>query len=173
MVVIAIDPGYRESARVVYDGRAILQHAFEDNDRMLAWLDSAKQSDAVLVVEEMQLFTSSYGIGKEVMDSIWWGGRFAQIWQPQRAERLLRATVRGHLQCSKGGDASVRNALIQRFGPFKEEAIGTKKAPGPLYGLKSHEFSALALAVAWWDRQEQASVVREFSQIRKPETADV
>ena len=30
-------------------------------------------------------------------------------------------------------------------------AKGTKKAPGPLFGTKSHEWSALALGVTWWD----------------------
>jgi hypothetical protein len=41
-------------------------------------------------------------------------------------------------------------ALIDRFGG-SERAKGTKKAPGPLLAIKSHEWAALALAVTWWD----------------------
>ena len=28
---------------------------------------------------------------------------------------------------------------------------GTKKQPGPLYGVKGHEMSALAAAIYWWE----------------------
>jgi hypothetical protein len=72
---------------------------------------------------------------------------------PRRFDRLYRSVVRGHLRCMKGGDAAVRAALIERFGPFKEDAIGKKSKPGPLFGIASHEWSALALAVTWFDRE--------------------
>jgi hypothetical protein len=41
----------------------------------------------------------------------------------------------------------VRQALIDRLG-----LQGTKKAPGPTYGIKSHEWAALAVAVYGWDQ---------------------
>jgi hypothetical protein len=46
-------------------------------------------------------------------------------------------------------DANIRQALIDRFGGSKEAAIGTIKRQGPLYGVKGHEFAALAVAVTW------------------------
>lgn len=151
MIVIGLDPGYRESAMVMYDGKSIWQHAIVENETMLSWLKTASLPEHVLVIEEMQLFASNYGVGREIFDSVFWSGRFAQIFQPHRCERLLRSKVRGHLGCSKGGDSAVRAALIDRFGPYKEQAIGRKATPGPLFGLKSHEFSALAIAVTYWD----------------------
>lgn len=161
MLVIGIDPGYRQSAVVVWDGSVIKDSGILPNDAMLEdiahWWDTLP--DAVLVLEEMQLFKSSFGVGREVFDSVFWSGRFAQEWEPRRWERILRAKVRGHLGASKGGDATVRAALIDKFGPYKEQAIGKKKAPGPLYGLKADMWSALAIAVVWYELY--ASVPRE------------
>jgi len=42
----------------------------------------------------------------------------------------------------KAKDANIRQALIDKLGP-----VGTKKSPGPLWGVKSHIWSALAVAV--------------------------
>jgi hypothetical protein len=39
-------------------------------------------------------------------------------------------------------DANVRQALIDRFGP-----VGTKKQPGKLYGVATHYWAALGVAV--------------------------
>ena len=38
--------------------------------------------------------------------------------------------------------ANIRQALLDLIGPQ-----GTKKAPGPTYGVRSHEWAALAVAV--------------------------
>lgn len=150
MNIIAIDPGYRRSAVVRFDGRLVLIHDIRDNEEMLLDLRTSKQQ-AVLVLEEMQLFTSNYGVGREIFDSVFWSGRFAEAWSPRRFDRILRSKVRGHLGATKGGDAAVRQALIDRFGPYKETAIGSKRSPGPLYGVKADEWSALAIAVTYYD----------------------
>jgi hypothetical protein len=64
--------------------------------------------------------------------------------------------VKLHLcKSTKANDASIRQALIDRYGPGKERAIGTKKAPGPLYGVKADVWAALALAVTWHDTREE------------------
>jgi len=42
----------------------------------------------------------------------------------------------------KAKDPNIRQALIDRLGD-----PGTKKNPGPTYGVKSHAWSALAVAV--------------------------
>jgi hypothetical protein len=43
----------------------------------------------------------------------------------------------------------VRQALIDRLGPQ-----GTKKNPGPTYGMRSHLWAALAVGVYAWDVKE-------------------
>ena len=50
-------------------------------------------------------------------------------------------------------DPNIRQALLDRFGPGREKALGTKKAPGALYGIKGDEWAALAVAITWWDQQ--------------------
>src|SRR5262249_23466155 len=144
----------KESAFIEWDGVRVLKVATAPNEEWLEELqtyDGWRQPGRVLVIEQMQLFTSNYGVGQEVFDSVFWSGRFVQAWAPRRFERILRAKVRGHLGASKGGDAAVRAALIDRFGPYKEVAIGKKSAPGPLYRIHGHEWQALAVAVTWYD----------------------
>lgn len=154
MTVIGLDPGYRESAFVLYDGATVLNHEIVSNEELIASLRDSNK-DAVLVIEEMQIF-AGHGVGKEVFDSVFWSGRFAEAWAPRPFERLLRSKVRASLGASRGGDAAVRQALIERFGPYKEDAIGKKSKPGPLFGLKSHEWSALAIAVTWFEAQTES-----------------
>jgi hypothetical protein len=52
----------------------------------------------------------------------------------------------------KVNDAVIRQRLIDIFGPGKAVAIGTKKVKGPLWGLRSDEWQALALAVTFAER---------------------
>ena len=65
---------------------------------------------------------------------------------------IYRKDVKLHLCGSpRAKDSNIRQALIDRFGPGKEKAIGLKKTPGPLYGVKSHVWAALAVAVTHLD----------------------
>jgi hypothetical protein len=52
----------------------------------------------------------------------------------------------------KGRDQQVRQRMIELHGGSKAEAIGTKRAPGPLYGVTSHAWQALGLAVVARER---------------------
>jgi hypothetical protein len=47
-------------------------------------------------------------------------------------------------------DQNIRQALIDRLGP-----PGTKKNPGPTYGVTSHMWSALAVAVTAHDKLKE------------------
>jgi hypothetical protein len=73
-----------------------------------------------------------------------WIGRFQQAWRdPEEVRLVYRREVKLHLCGSmKAKDANVWQALIDKLGP-----VGTKACPGPLYGVKSHARSALAVAV--------------------------
>jgi hypothetical protein len=86
-----------------------------------------------------------------VFESVFWTGRFVQSWLEERdgcQVRIPRGDIKLHLcHSARGKDANVRQALIDRFG-----APGTKKAQGPLYGVTSHCWAALAVAVCAHDR---------------------
>lgn len=148
----AIDPGTEQSALVSIDGGRIWGEVVA-NDDLSHYLALEASSDRHLVIEEI----ASYGmpVGREVFQTCVWTGRFIEVWRARGGSWSLlpRKDVKLALCGSlKAKDSNVRMAVLDRFGG-KEKAIGKKAAPGPLYGIKSHAWAALALALAY---QEQA-----------------
>lgn len=147
--VVAVDPGYETSAWVRYDGQRVVAHAIEPNGQLLERLSQV--DDAHVTFESIE----SYGmaVGREVFETVWWTGRLfeAVVRQGATASRVPRKSVKLHLCGSaRAQDSNIRVALVDRFGGTAA-GIGKKNTPGPLFGIKSHEWAALALAVTWWD----------------------
>ena len=98
--------------------------------------------DIALAIEMI----ASYGmaVGREVFETCVWIGRFKQAYpDPDAVKLVYRKDVKLHLCGSaRAKDANIRQALIDKLGP-----VGTKKAPGPLYGVTSHAWAAVAVAV--------------------------
>jgi len=148
MLLCAIDPGYTESHAVLFNsgdpvgGPPGVRRAWTlPNEELLESLrwDLQKQADLILI-ESMDPF--GLRLGRETMDTILWIGRFQEA---GHAELLPRSVVKMTL-CGnrKADDSSIRRVLIDRLGK-----PGTKKEPGPTYGVSSHRWQALAVAVAW------------------------
>lgn len=140
--MLAIDPGTTESGWVVFEGGAVIAAGVSPNPDILDRI-AAHPYDQLAV--EM---IASYGmaVGREVFRTVWWTGRIAQAWM-QRTGRLpievYRQDVKLHLcGTSRAKDGNIRQALIDLLGPR-----GTKRNPGPTYGVKSHAWAALAVAV--------------------------
>lgn len=158
MKVYAIDPGNEKSALVVFDGVAVLNHQTLPNAELLQEIsDRTRTSEHVLVVEKIASF--GMPVGAEVFETCVWSGRFIQSWTGYRPplmpwDRVKRHEVKTAL-CGnqRAKDPHIRQALLDRFGPGREKAIGKKSAPGPLYGIAGDEWAALAVAVTWWDQQ--------------------
>jgi hypothetical protein len=153
MLLLAIDPGPVESAFACLEGGRLVDWCKAPNLEVLAVVRSTRQ-DYEVVIEMI----ASYGmpVGREVFETCVWIGQFLQEAGRNRTHRLFRQDVKLHLcKSTKANDASIRQALIDRYGPGKEKAIGTKKAPGPLYGVKADVWAALALAVTWHDTRDQ------------------
>jgi hypothetical protein len=131
--------------------------AFElwPNDKLVGALRNPggfSRDISTVVIERIQ----SYGmaVGEEVFETVFWTGRFAEaaVARGYGLARLGRLKVKTTLcHDSRARDANIRAELINRFGPGKEKAIGTKRQPGPLYGVSGDVWSALAVAVAWAD----------------------
>ena len=101
---------------------------------------------------------ASYGmaVGAEVFATCVEIGRMVEC-QPA-ALLIPRARVKLALCGSaRATDANLRQALLDRYGG-SGSAIGIRKAPGPLYGVKSHAWAALALA--WTVQLERAELER-------------
>jgi hypothetical protein len=147
MRVLAIDPGTAKSAFVVFDGRRVLEGDILDNEALLARLKPLYGIDGVtsrMAVEMVESF--GMAVGREVFETVWWVGRFCQAWvSAGDFARVTRREVKLHLCGSmRAKDANVRQALIDKLGP-----PGTKKQPGNTYGVRSHLWSALAVAVTY------------------------
>lgn len=159
-MILAIDPGTEESGWVLFDGsdRPIQGMGIEPNADVLHRIYAAAHGDqaASRVVIEM---IASYGmaVGKTTFETVCWIGRFANHatlsgLPVSRIYKKGRDGICMHLcHDSRAKDKNIRRALIDRYGPSKSEAIGLKATPGPLYGVKSHIWAALAVAVTAWD----------------------
>lgn len=153
-MILGIDPGTTQSGWVLYAHGKVIDCGVMDNVDLcrriaegnfgLTWADH--------IAIEM---VASYGmaVGKETFRTVWWSGRFAEAWFKAVGKlpvEVFRQAVKLHL-CGnpRAKDANIRQALIDRYGGEggKAAAIGKKANPGPLYGVSSHAWSALAVAV--------------------------
>lgn len=148
--ILAIDPGPTKSAYVVWDGERVLQSGIVGNDDMLTVITRDEFETDQLVIEQIEAM--GMAVGREVFETVFWSGRFCEAWrccQWGRWHRVTRRQVKLHLCGSmRAKDANIRQALIDKVG-----APGTKKAPGPTYGISKDKWSALAVAVTWWEMQ--------------------
>ena len=158
MRILAIDPGPVESAWVVYDSDTgeIIEKAKEVNETAIQSLHW--QSVDACAIEMI----ASYGmaVGATVFETCVWIGRFAETWErknfPLVADFVYRKDVKTCLCGStKAKDANIRQAIIDRYpatGGGKTPQIGTKAKPGPLYGMKSDIWAALAVAITYAEK---------------------
>jgi hypothetical protein len=166
--ILAIDPGPTESGFVLYYPRLaglplIDEAGTRDNYDLkkichnIGCRDGTGRSSAlspgpILAIEMI----ACYGmpVGKETFETCLWIGRFEEAFNPSRDSlRCYRKDIKLHLcGTTKAKDPNVRQALIDRLGP-----PGTKKNPGPTYGIKSHVWAALAVAVYAADQLTKAN----------------
>jgi hypothetical protein len=80
-----------------------------------------------------------------VFDTVLWIGRFIEAWHG--GYRLIcRRQVKLHLcESARANDANIRAALIDRFGPGKDKAVGSKGTPGPALWLGGRDRNVLAI----------------------------
>lgn len=143
--LLAIDPGPEQSACVIFDcvTQRIVDCEIVEN---LAMVWNVKNRDVDAVAIEM---VACYGmaVGVDVFETVYWIGRFAQAWDNDaKLHRVTRMQVKMAIcHDSRAKDTNIRQAILDRYGG--KSAIGTKKQPGPLYGVKSHIWAALAVAL--------------------------
>lgn len=165
--IIGIDPGPERSA-IAYEPTTLTGRVqtLEYVNPCLEIVLGASDNDDILVIEWPQ----SHGlpVGESVFRTCYWVGRFAAAFTGDSVIEVTRPDIVRHFcSCTHYKDpetgkrkpvtkANVKAALYERFGGDRSKAIGTKKKPGPLYGMKGeHVFDALACAVWWAETQEQ------------------
>lgn len=148
MRFLAIDPGYEVSAWLWMENGKPTSWDIDLNSILLNRLE--RHGTVPLVIETVSM--GGMIAGKEVFDTCIWIGRFEQAAKTSGATVSLikRMDIKMHLcGSSRAKDANVRQALIDIYGPGKEAAIGSKAKPGPLHGIKSDMWSALAIATVF------------------------
>lgn len=152
MLVYGLDPGPTQSGLVVWDdeSRKVVEHGHRDNHSLLfdfeVWRDSILLHSSTLVIEGIQHM--GMPVGKPTFETAFWSGRFFQAWPGPRT-RIYRGQVKQFwLGKQNARGSQIKEAILKNFGG-KETAVGTKVNQGPLYGLRVHEFSALAVALTF------------------------
>lgn len=159
--ILAIDPGTTQSGWCFVQDGKVLGSGVEENHAVLGNLPRRFGFGEFSLDQLAIEMVASYGmaVGKETFRTVWWSGRFAERWIMNTCRQpieVYRADVKIHLcKSMKAKDANIRQALIDLYGGSKEAAIGKKATPGPLYGVSSHAWAALAVAVTAAARVEE------------------
>jgi hypothetical protein len=151
--ILGIDPGPERCGVVVYcttERRCIFAKVLDTEPLLFRRFKSLVKLHAVELVgiERVQ----SYGIAggsllrtSEVVGRLWQSAIALEV-----AMRLVyRREVLSALDVGGRGnrDSLVRARLIDMHGGTRAAAVGRKASPGPLYGVSSHAWSALAVAI--------------------------
>ncbi len=152
-LILAVDPGSVTHGVVLYNAPAL----------RLTWVDKAATTEAVcermrdlwtagvpfrLAVERVSAQQhAANSLLRTAEHGGWLMCEGAAVGAPSMW--MTRSQVLTELHVSGGSrDAQVRARMIELHGGSKESAVGTKREPGPLYGVTSHAWQALGVAVA-------------------------
>lgn len=135
---MGLDPGPKQSGWVLYDGR-VIDSGVDDNNDLRVWVKHGQHAK-VLAIEVFE--ARGMPIGNDSVRTMIWTGRFIEAF-PGKVIEVQRRAVKSFL-CGdmKAGDPNIRQALLDLVGPR-----GTKAFPGPTFGVSSHAWAALGVAV--------------------------
>lgn len=154
MVILSIDPGETHSGVVLVDTGddppiVIGVWTKEPNHEVLKL--AAWDTPDLVLIEMMK--ARGMPVSDNEMETMVWIGRFLQAAGEARVRRIYRADVKLAIcGSSRANDSNIRRAVLDTYpstGGGKTPQHGTKKQPGPLYGVANHAFPALAVALTW------------------------
>lgn len=163
MTILAIDPGTKQSGWVQYDPQLKRVHScgISPNEHVLERIRVTGGYVMAKMIEPLTLAIERFEargmpIGDESIETLIWTGRFMQAWhRPAEVWMVKRSAVKLHLcGTNRAKDPNVMQALLDCVGPK-----GTKKEPGPTFGVSSHAWAALGVAVtcAAWPQAKVAA----------------
>lgn len=155
VVVLGIDPGPSESAWVLLVDGKVADHFNQDNEALLTALRNGWPANSFgrchVAIEGMEPY--GYPPAEETFATCMIAGRFQEAaTQHHETSILTRKPIVMNLtgkMAVKGmkNDTRVKNALLLRFGHN-----GTWRDEGPLKGISTHKWAALAVAVTASDK---------------------
>lgn len=148
MIILGLDPGTTSTGVVIYDcEKAIVTYAAGEMDNEQVrdgflddiWVEGHGVNR--FVIETMS--PRGLSLGKDTMRTIRWTGRFEELCYQSlgRVELMQRDTIKRVLLGRTNlpaPDSKIRQLLVDEVGPK-----GTKKAPGPTFGVSKHAWQAL------------------------------
>jgi hypothetical protein len=158
MKILCIDPGSTVSGVVEFlpESWTIQNVQGEAPNRDLVLSIKPKSHDLILV--EQPTLMGQFNAQQQTLDTCEWVGRIKQraVDCGLPVVAIERNEIKLHLLgwISRKGhnpDSCIKEVMLARFPAGK----GTKKNPGPLYGIAKHAWQALALGVTYWDKQKE------------------
>jgi hypothetical protein len=107
-----------------------------------------------LAIEMVEARGMGIPVGAETYNTVLWIGRFIEAFGGKTSlifRRDVKLCICGD---SRAKDSNIRQALLDRYprtGGGKTPQVGTMKEPGPLFGVSSHAFAALAVGHTYVD----------------------
>ena len=163
--VLGLDPGATSTGCVIMDPVGLVVKKMGDsyNEDMVGMINYVARRKTEWNVDHLAIeFVHVRGqiMSSELIQTIYWTGRFVEAWSPREFSLIDRKDVK-MLLCgrSTAQNTHVRAALLALFpqtGGGAIPAIGTKKDPGPLYGLTgNHQVAAIGVVLAHHEECKQ------------------
>ena len=150
-IIIGIDPGNKQSGWCLVQGGIIKSSGVIENETLLNYSFFAGR-DSILAIEWIQ--SMGMAVGKEVFETCWWAGRFAQA-HAGPVRMIPRGRIKlHHCGSSRAKDGNISQALRDKYGQK-----GTKAAPGYFYGVSSHAWQAFSVAAYVMEGAEHESEI--------------
>ena len=162
MKILGVDPGTSHSAWIEYDRekKRVGEMGYAANsdlrERLRTWEGRIWRKDCGrasvrLAIEGVQPYGAKFKVSWALLQTAEWIGVFREAWEAGGGtppEIVFNPALRTHL-CGtvRVSSADIHQAVLRRFASNMREAKGTVKKPGPLFGVKEHIWSALAVAV--------------------------
>jgi hypothetical protein len=153
--ILAIDAGSTESAFLVLTGESIGRFGKLPNEEFLLVLAQILPEVDVVACEFP--WPRGQATSYEEFLMVEWVGRFRQVIDEAgvKFEKIFRVREK---VCVCGSptakDANIRTALLDIFGPQ-----GSKKNPGPTFGISADVWSALAVAYTFREEGESETAM--------------
>lgn len=163
--VLGVDPGTTKTAYAVYSPSingnigTIKITGKIDNATFLNSIPEICSNFEVEYMAIEMMASMGMAVGQTTLETAVWIGRFLESWLTCKSKNnpganqepyqlIYRIDEKLHL-CGtpRAKDANIRQAIIDRYGGVKGNVIGTKKAPGPLYGVSADMWAAIAVCL--------------------------
>ncbi len=167
--ILCVDPG-AETSGVAYleNGHLRWSDAYFSNGALLEKLKYLTGKGAVAME---QLESYRLPVNQPTFETVFWSGRFyeASAWPVGLYTRKeIKIFMLGRVNV-KNSDGPIRKAVLSLYpktGGGKTPQVGTKRKPGPLYGLSSHAVQALAVGIVMIGKRNYLNRLSDFKQLK-------